>query len=147
MAGESVTQFRLALYPGTGVENLKRRVEEAVSAATAADQVLAFRIVGRPIAPPEPPPPPPAVAFSMRATPVPAPGSVRVDWSGAVGPVRFEVLDAHGRRVDEGEGGAAGNWMWNGTDRNGQAVASGIYFVHARDSKGGQVVRQVVLVR
>jgi acetylornithine deacetylase len=41
VAGESVTQFRLALYPGTGVENLKRRVEETVSAATAADPVLA----------------------------------------------------------------------------------------------------------
>ena len=41
VAGESVTQFRLALYPGTGVENLKRRVEETVSAAAAADPVLA----------------------------------------------------------------------------------------------------------
>jgi acetylornithine deacetylase len=41
VAGESITRCRLALYPGTGVDNLKVRVEEAVAAAVASDPVLA----------------------------------------------------------------------------------------------------------
>ena len=113
----------------------------------AADQVLAFRIVGRPMVPPPIPPTQVAAAFAMQATPNPAPGSVRVDWSGAVGPVRFDVFDARGRRVSQREGGAAGQWMWDGTDLDGRPVASGIYFVHARDSQGGRAVQRAVLVR
>lgn len=113
----------------------------------AADQVLAFRIVGRPIAPPAPPPGRAAAAFALSTTPNPAPGSVRVSWSGAVGPVRFEVMDARGRRVSEGSGGAAGSWTWPGTDRDGRAVASGIYFVRARDSAGQYSNQRVMVVR
>jgi acetylornithine deacetylase len=41
VAGESLTHFRLALYPGTGVGKLKARVEEAVAGAVASDPVLA----------------------------------------------------------------------------------------------------------
>ena len=116
----------------------------------AADQVLVFRIVGKPTPPPPPPAPQPspaAAAFALSTTPNPAPGVVRVDWSGAVGPVRFEVIDARGRRVSEGSGGAAGTWTWPGTDREGRAVASGIYFVRARDSAGQLSNQRVMIVR
>ena len=41
VAGESITHCRLALYPGTGVDNLRERVEEAVAGPVAADPVLA----------------------------------------------------------------------------------------------------------
>lgn len=41
VAGESVTHCRLALFPGGSVEDLKRRVEEAVAAAARSDPVLA----------------------------------------------------------------------------------------------------------
>jgi hypothetical protein len=126
-----------------------------------ADQVLAFRIVGRPTAssvangpPPIPrpaPSPAPHVpapsAFALSTTPNPAPGPVRVEWSGAVSPVRFEVLDARGRRVTDGTGGAAGTWTWGGTDRDGRAVASGVYFVRARDSAGQLTSQRVMIVR
>ena len=126
-----------------------------------ADQVLAFRIVAHPTLPPPPPAPPPiarpaspptppmpgAAAFALNTTPNPAPGSVRVDWSGAVGPVRCEVLDARGRRLAEGSGGAAGSWTWQGTDRDGRAVASGVYFVRARDSAGRASNQRVMIVR
>jgi hypothetical protein len=126
----------------------------------AADQVLAFRVVGLPVPPPAPgppptprPAPPPApptpvtASFELEASPNPAPGFVRVDWSGALAPVRFQVLDARGRRVGEGSGGAAGSWTWNGTDQAGHAVPSGIYFVHARDSDGRTSVKRAVVVR
>ena len=63
------------------------------------------------------------------------------------GRVHFDVFDARGRRVSQGEGGAAGQWMWDGTDRAGRPVAPGIYFVHARDSQGGRAVQRAVLVR
>jgi flagellar hook assembly protein FlgD len=49
--------------------------------------------------------------------------------------------------VNEGSGGAAGSWTWNGTDRDGRAVPSGIYFVHARDSDGRTSVERSVVVR
>jgi len=127
----------------------------------AADQVLSFRIVAHPTAPPAPPVPPPiarpaspptpsmppASAFALNTTPNPAPGLVRVDWSGAVGPVRCEVLDARGRRLAEGSGGAAGAWTWQGTDRDGHAVASGVYFIRARDSAGQASNQRVMIVR
>ncbi len=41
VAGESITRFRLALYPGTQVESLKSRVEEAVATAASDDPLLA----------------------------------------------------------------------------------------------------------
>jgi len=143
-----------------GVGHYYARADTAGAWTQAADQVLAFRIVGRPItpapapAPPLPrpspatgPPQPAANAFALDATPNPTPGTVRVDWSGAVGPVRFDVLDARGRRVAEGSGGAAGSWTWPGTDRDGRAVASGIYFVRARDSAGQLSNQRVMIVR
>jgi hypothetical protein len=115
----------------------------------AADQVLAFRVVGKPVETlgPTPPPAPVSAAFALSAAPNPAPGLVRVAWSGAVGPVRLEVIDARGRRVSESAGGAAGTWTWAGTDRDGQAVASGIYFLRARDSAGQLSSQRVMIVR
>ena len=126
-----------------GVGPYFARTDTAGEWIRAADQVLAFRVVGRPGASS----PPPRAGFALSTTPNPAPGSVRVDWSGAVGSVRFEVLDPRGRRVSEGLGGAAGTWTWPGTDRNGRAVASGIYFVRARDSAGRESVERVVVMR
>jgi acetylornithine deacetylase len=41
VAGESVTDFRLALYPGEPVDGLRRRVEETVAAALTGDPALA----------------------------------------------------------------------------------------------------------
>jgi hypothetical protein len=137
------------------------RADSAGAWNQTADQVLAFRIVAHPTAPPPPPAPPPIArpaspptpplptdaAFALNTTPNPAPGAVRVAWSGAVGPVRCEVLDARGRRLAEGWGGAAGAWTWQGTDRDGRAVASGVYFVRARDSAGRASNQRVMIVR
>ena len=141
-----------------GIGRYFARPDTAGGWTQAADQILAFRIVGKPIAPPEPPPVPrptpapgPPVpspsAFALNTTPNPAPGAVRVEWSGAVGPVRFDVLDARGRRVAEGSGGAAGSWTWPGTGRDGRPVASGVYFVRARDSAGQLSTQRVMIVR
>jgi acetylornithine deacetylase len=41
VAGESVTHCRVATYPEGSIEDLKRRVEEAVATAVSADQLLA----------------------------------------------------------------------------------------------------------
>jgi len=128
-----------------GVGPYFARADTAGEWIRTADQVLAFRVVARPVAL-SPPPPPPA-GFALSTTPNPARSWVRVDWSGAVGSVRCEVLDVRGRRVSEGVGGAAGTWTWRGTDRSGRAVAAGIYFVHARDLAGRESVERVVVMR
>jgi hypothetical protein len=135
---------------GFGVGPYFARADTAGEWIRAADQVLAFRVIGRPTGPPSAPPvlpAPVAAAFALSTTPNPSPGPIHVGWSGAVGPVHFEVMDARGRRVSEGWGGAAGTWMWPGTDRDGRAVPSGIYFLRARDSAGQISNRRVMVVR
>ena len=109
----------------------------------ASGSVLSFKIVGRPTAPVSVPDV--HVAFSLHVTPNPARGVAEVAWSGAVGPVRFEVFDARGRRVAVNTGGAAGSWSWSIRDSRGQALPAGVYFVHARDSAGGHSVQRVVV--
>jgi len=136
------------------------RADTAGEWTQAADQILAFRIVAHPTTPPAPAPPPiarpapppgppgpVASVFGLSTAPNPAPGPVRVDWSGAVGLVHFEVLDARGRRLADGSGGAAGTWTWAGTDRDGRPVASGVYFVRARDSAGQSSSQRMMIVR
>ena len=135
---------------GFGVGPYFARAEAGGDWVQAADQVLAFHIVGRPTAPALPitlSGPHAASAFALSARPNPASSRVNVSWSGAVGSVRFEVIDARGRRVSEGSGGAAGTWSWPGTDRDGRAVASGVYFVRARDSAGQYSNQRVMIVR
>ena len=41
VAGESITRCRLALFPGDGVDNLRHRVEETVTAVGESDPALA----------------------------------------------------------------------------------------------------------
>jgi hypothetical protein len=109
-------------------------------------QALDFTIIGRPI---------PAVVgvgapapgrdgIRMQVSPNPSRELAEVRWSGGVGPVRLELLDARGRRVATGEGGAAGTWR---LARGGSSLPSGVYFVHARDTAGGHAVVRVVIVR
>jgi hypothetical protein len=108
-------------------------------------QALAFRIIGKPVAPAgvSPPKPPP---FALVVAPNPARDVAQVTWAGAVGPVRIEVFDARGRRVGRGEGGAAGTWSWT-TARDGRPLPAGVYYVHARDSQGQRMVERAVIVR
>jgi len=119
---------------------------DAVGAWTpVGDKVLAFKIVGRPAA--TTPVPARGAGFLMHVAPNPAGDVAQVTWSGAVGPVHFEVFDARGRRVGASEGGAAGTWAWAVTGHDGRPLPAGMYFVHARDSAGQRSVERVVVVR
>lgn len=110
-------------------------------------RVLAFKIIGKPTAPVGVEPPAATAAFALTVSPNPAQTIADVRWSGAVGPVRLEVFDARGRRVARGQGGAAGSWSFARAGRGGQPLPAGVYFVHARDSAGGQAIERVVFVR
>lgn len=110
--------------------------------------VLSFKIVGLPTAPVGTSPPRSQVAaFRLSVAPNPANGPLRVEWSGAVGPVKLEVFDARGRRVGRGEGGAAGAWSLSTSGRDARPLPAGVYFVHARDSAGELMVERAVIVR
>lgn len=109
-------------------------------------RALSFKLIGKPVAPVGISPPQAGPSFALQVSPNPAASVADVRWSGAVGPVRIEVLDARGRRVASGQGGAAGSWSFARTGRGGQALSAGVYFVHARDSAGGQAVERVVLI-
>ncbi len=110
-------------------------------------RALAFTIVGRPLPGLGVGAPRARDGIRMQISPNPTHELAEVTWSGAVGPVKLEVLDARGRRVATGEGGAAGTWSLTRGARGGAALPSGVYFVHARDSAGGHDVERVVIVR
>jgi len=111
--------------------------------AAVSGSLLSFKIVGRPTAPVSAPSA--QVAFSLHVTRNPARGVAEVTWSGAVGPVRFDVLDARGRRVATSVGGAAGTWSWS--PPGSRPLDAGVYFVQARDSQNRHAVARFVVVR
>lgn len=66
-------------------------------------------------------------------------------------PVSVEVFDVRGRRVarlfrGEMPAGRTSGLSWDGTDENGRAVPSGIYFVRLK-TNGATVSRKLVLLR
>lgn len=107
-------------------------------------RALSFKLVAIPVDVVGGPRPAPA-AFALHVAPNPARDAAEVSWSGAVGPVRLDVLDARGRRVATGSGGAAGRWQW--AQKRGDALPAGVYFVRARDSEGGVVTERLVVIR
>jgi hypothetical protein len=113
-----------------------------------AARALAFTIVGKPLPGVGVGAPPPARdGIRLRISPNPTRDLAEIAWSGGVGPVRLEVLDARGRRVAKGEGGAAGTWHMTRDTRGNAPLPAGVYFVHARDTAGAHAVERVVIVR
>lgn len=110
------------------------------------DRALSFKIVGEPIgvigAPSAP-----TRHVALGVSPNPLRGEATVTWSGSSGRVRYEVLDARGRRVGRGESVAAAAWHWRAVDDRGGALPAGVYFVRATDDAGRRAQSRVVLVR
>jgi hypothetical protein len=129
----------------TAIGGFYTRSANTLPWTAVSGSVLAFKVVGIPTTSVSVPHD--RVAFSLRVTPNPAQGVAEVVWSGAVGPVRFEVFDARGRRVATNEGGAAGTWRWSTRGARSEPLPSGVYFVHARDSAGGHSVQRLVIYR
>lgn len=90
-------------------------------------------------------PPPARGALRLEVSPNPSRGTSVLSWSGASGAVRFEVLDARGRRVASHTGGAAGagQWTWSMAGA-GKPLPAGLCFVRATDEAGHSVVARVV---
>lgn len=87
-------------------------------------------------------------ALRLRIAPNPSRGAAFVTWAGAGSSVRFEVLDARGRRVAENTGeGHDGRWLWSAAQTDGRPLPAGVYFMRARDNAGQSAVERVVLVR
>ncbi len=117
---------------------------------TRTDQALCFRVIGEPTGVASVPDPGPApLGLRLGVAPNPARGAVLVRWAGASGAVRFEVLDARGRRVAAGDAGAgvSGGWTWSATRGDGQRVPAGIYFVRATDAAGHAASERVTVLR
>ena len=126
---------------------LYARPDSGASWSPQNGQALDFRIVGRPLSSLGVAPPRRTDSFALRVAPNPAHALPEATWSGAVGPVKLEVLDARGRRVAAGEGGAAGTWQVTRGAQGGATLPVGVYFLHARDSAGGHAVERMVIVR
>ncbi len=153
-AGAGTLRFQLARLTGgesadfrAGIGPYFERDATSGEWQVQPDRALSFRLIGKPLPAVPAPPPGQRGDLRLRVAPNPSLGIITADWSGAVGPVRLEVFDARGRRVATGAGGAAGAGQFARTDRGGQALPAGVYFVHARDTAGGHVVQRVVLLR
>ena len=113
--------------------------------------MLDFKIIGLPLDVTGAPSPPPVArtGLRLRIAPNPALGSAMIAWSGARGVLRFEVLDARGRRIARGDAdaGGAGQWLFRGARDDGHPLPAGVYFVRAVDAAGQAAVERVVLVR
>ena len=130
-----------------GIGDFHTRARSTDPWSQVTGQALAFRIIGLPVEPVGVQPPPAPRGFALAVAPNPVRDVANVTWSGAVGPVKLEVLDVRGRRVGRGEGGAAGAWAMALTGRDGRPLPAGVYFVHARDSMGELAVERLVIVR
>ena len=93
-------------------------------------------------------------AFGLRAGPNPARGPLRVTYAVpdrriAGLPVRVEVYDARGRRVDTVVDGVRypGTFTawWTGADRAGRPVAAGVYLLRLSTDEGSEVVPVTVV--
>jgi hypothetical protein len=131
-----------------GVGPMYTRSLPAYDWTSRAARALAFTIVGKPLLGVGVGAPTPARdGIRLRITPNPTRDLAEIAWSGGVGPVRLEVLDARGRRVATGEGGAAGTWQMTRGTRGNAPLPAGVYFVHARDTAGAHAVERLVIVR
>jgi hypothetical protein len=66
------------------------------------------------------------------------------------GPVWISVFDARGREIDlvrRWSPAGDNHWVWEGKDRHGNPLASGIYLFRIQDSRGFQTMTKGVLVR
>jgi hypothetical protein len=131
----------------TDIGQLFTRTDPGDPWALHGTTALDFRIIGRPLSSLGVTPALQSNGFALRVSPNPARSNPAVTWSGAVGPVKLEVLDARGRRVATGEGGAAGTWSLARSTAGATALPAGVYFVRARDSAGGHAEQRLVIVR
>jgi hypothetical protein len=129
-----------------GIGTLYSRDSTSATWTEQPGRALAFKLVAIPTGGVVGVRPGTGPAFALQVSPNPSHGSAEVTWSGAVGPVVIDVLDARGRRVATSQGGAAGRWQW--TARRGSGILpAGVYFVRARDSEGGVVTERLVVIR
>jgi hypothetical protein len=127
-----------------------RRTNGGASWSYVPGRALDFRMIGVPIGVlAVPRPAPSANPLRLSVTPNPSRGAAFLTWSGATGQLRFDVIDARGRRVGGGSGasGPEGRWLWRGAAENGQALPAGVYFLRATDGAGHVAAQRVVLVR
>lgn len=137
-------------YFTTTVGGLWRRDTADGGATALPGRALSFRIIGTPSATVSVGSPALSRgALALAISPNPARGGTEVAWAGARGGVRFEVLDARGRRVAAGSGaaGAEGRWSWSGAGDDGRMLPAGVYFVRARDEAGRSASARLSLVR
>lgn len=97
----------------------------------------------------EPRPGAPALVLAA-PQPNPSRGTVHVAYElGVAAPVRVQILDVTGRRVNELEMGArpagAHEFTWDGRDARGQRVVPGVYFIRFLAGAGERGTRVIVL--
>ncbi len=126
---------------------LHTRTSSAGAWTPASAQTLLFRIIGRPHRIMDSRPTASHGPFRLLVSPNPVREVATLSWSGAVGRVRIEVFDVHGRRVTARDGASLGTWQWSRRTDAGALAPPGAYFVHARDAIAGHVVERLVVVR
>jgi ligand-binding sensor domain-containing protein len=95
-----------------------------------------------------PPAPPQITALQVTVYPNPArlnATGVRLQLKGNAGAYSGEILDLNGRIVKRFASATDGDVVWDGRDRDGNLVRSGVYFVHTHGGGHDATARVVVL--
>jgi chitodextrinase len=100
---------------------------------------------------------PPPTAFVLQNFPNPFNAATKIDFAlPHAAEIQLSVFDLTGREVQELTAGAlpAGNYqaVWNGKNREGMALGSGVYFLRLRYRAEGngvwaQIIRRVMMIR
>jgi hypothetical protein len=112
-------------------------------------KALSFRLVGTPLGTVDVPPTSLGRSpLHLAVSPNPSRGLSFVNWSGAEGSTRIELLDPSGRQVgvQTAVSGSSGRWACSARGADGRALPAGVYFVRAIDSIGKTAVSRLVLV-
>lgn len=153
----TVHTFKLRAHAVTGTEgadfaagigSLWSRTDPDLPWILESGRALSFRVIGDPAVVVGVAPAPARSVLALRATPNPSRGASVLSWTGATGGVRFDVLDARGRRVggDARAAGSEGQWTWT-LARGGPPLPPGLYFVRATDDAGHAASARIVLVK
>lgn len=71
----------------------------------------------------------------LRAYPNPFRNAVTIELPDGEGPLAVDIFDLRGRRVRGWSGATAGAHVWDGRDRAGQPLPTGVYFYRVRSAR------------
>ena len=88
----------------------------------------------------------PAAELKLCAYPNPSHGSLNIELKNAKTPYKIQVYNLKGQLVKEYTSETKGKTVWDGLDRNGNKLASGIYYLNV-SSAGKKFIQKICIIQ